>query len=62
MPDRVTTIACGTKGREDQEKPTANTRPVIDMIIHLAGKRHPVKALLDTGCSVKLINEKPLGK
>ena len=32
------------------------------MIIHLAGRKHPVRALLDTGCSVPLINEETTRK
>lgn len=65
VPRGVIDLVCGTKRREPEEKgpspPTRkprNMRPVISMI--LQGKK--VKALLDTGCSVALINQRTVGE
>ena len=37
--------------------PLSGTRPIIWMILHQGGKQHKIKVLLDTGCSVPLINQ-----
>jgi len=34
-----------------------DTRPVITMMVHQDKSKHPVRVLLDTGCSIALINE-----
>ena len=55
-------LVCGvTKKRKNQgpettERKKRPTRPVISMILHTGKNRHLVKALLDTGCSLPLIN------
>jgi len=36
---------------------TRGTRSIIQMVIHEGGRQHPVKVLLDTGCSIALINQ-----
>jgi len=50
----------GTK-RWNPEKwkktPTYITRPVVTMLIHAGNQKHPVQVLLDTGCSITLINQ-----
>jgi len=33
------------------------TRPIINMLLHIGTEKKPVKALLDTGCSIALINQ-----
>jgi len=37
---------------------TVAIRPVINMILHQDGRKHQVRALLDAGCSIALINNK----
>ena len=37
--------------------PLSGTRPIIWMILHQGGKQYRIKVLLDTGCSVPLINQ-----
>jgi len=41
-----------------REEPTSGIRPIIHMILYQGQDRHPVTVLLDTGCSVPLINER----
>jgi len=57
-------MVCGvTKRRTDDpdtgpgKKRRRATRPIIDMLLHVGTKKKPVKALLDTGCSIALINQ-----
>jgi len=45
-----------------EPKRKRQTRPIIPMILHLDGKRHQVKVLLDTGCSIPLINQQTVEK
>ena len=41
----------------DNKKQRRNVRPVILMMLHWQGTSHPVRVLLDTGCSINLINQ-----
>jgi len=59
-------LICGaTKRKTPPEKEKASDgrkqrridRPVILMLLHWQGKSHPVRVLLDTGCSINLINQ-----
>jgi len=60
---RTLAIICGlTRKQKKLKEPIHGTRPVIDMVLHHDQERHQVKALLDTGCSVALINEKTAKK
>jgi len=63
-PERVCTMVCGvTKRRPDdpdtgpRKKRRRTTRPIINMLLHVGTEKKPVKALLDTGCSIALINQ-----
>jgi len=51
----------GTKrwnpAQETKREPISGAHPVIKMILHLGEEKHPVQVLLDTGCSVPLINQ-----
>jgi len=40
--------------------PASGTRLIITMVLHHEGENHRVQALLDTGCSVALINERTM--
>jgi len=60
-------IICGISRKQPAEEPRAETskkkklsdpRPVIDMMVHQDGKTHQIRALLDTKCSVALINKR----
>jgi len=60
------TIVCGTgqkrsaeKPKEEakRKKPRCRPRPVITMLLHVGQKKHRVQVLLDTGCSVPLVNQ-----
>jgi len=64
-------IICGTSRKRLAEEPSAGTskkkklsdpRPIIDMMVHQDGKTHQLRALLDTGCSVALINKRTVEK
>jgi len=67
---RVKHLVCGTSKRKRKEpgpedsapgkKRKKNDRPIISMMLHWNGSQHPVKALLDTGCSVTLINQQTI--
>ena len=48
----------GTPSSKKLRKPTSGTCPVIDMVLYQGEKGHQIKVLLDTGCSIALINEK----
>jgi len=68
-PGGVRTIICGASKRKpgvsNEERPTKkprNTRLIIDMLLHNGTQRKPIKALLDTGCSIALINQKTVDK
>jgi len=64
-PNGVTNLICGASKRKQEGpgtetvEPTKRrqTRPIIPMVLHLNGKRHPVRTLLDTGCSIPLISQ-----
>jgi len=67
------TIICGASRKGKNEEPSAGTpkkprrmprsctRPVIEMVLHQGNIRHRIRALLDTGCSIALINERTVG-
>jgi len=67
---RVKNLVCGTvkrkkkvPGLEDSapgKKGRKNDRPIISMMLHWNESQHLVKALLDTGCSVALINQQTI--
>jgi len=68
-PERAFLIVCGvTKRRTDDpdtgpgKKRQRNTRPIIDMLLHDGTEKRPVKALLDTGCSIALINQQTVNR
>jgi len=61
---------CGISGKKRKnEEPSAGTlskktgefprgiRPIIEMIIHHEQRKYKIRALLDTGCSLMLINQ-----
>jgi len=45
-----------------KKTPHSGTRPVINMILHHNDRRHQIKALLDTGCSIALINQQTVNQ
>jgi len=57
-------LVCSTSKREEpgledlaaRKKRKKNDQPIISMMLHGNKTQHPVKALLDTGYSVALIN------
>jgi len=63
------TIICGTSRKRKIEEPSAGTptkkakspigghRPIIEMVLHIGPRKNKVKVLLDTGCSISLINQ-----
>ena len=68
-PGGVRVISCGASKRKpgisDEERPakkSRNTRPIINMLLHDGTQRKPIKVLLDTGCSIALINQKTVDK
>ena len=69
------TIVCGASRKWKSRKPSAGTPSsknprklasgtclVIDMVLYQGEKGHRIKVLLDTGCSIALINEKTAEK
>jgi len=63
---KTKTIVCGTgqkRGAEEPEgearrkKPRCGPQPVITMLLHVGQEKHQVQVLLDTGCSVPLVNK-----
>jgi len=67
------TIVCGLsrkrKNAENGETHTcqakkilSGTRPIIDMVLHQEGQERRIKVLLDTGCSVALINQQTIDR
>jgi len=68
VPGRVAKQICSAskRKREDPDGGTAEpkrkrqTCPVIPMVLLLDGKQHQVKTLLDTGCSIPLINQRTI--
>jgi len=70
-PKRAFNLVCGATKRkqEDPIKPETpgkrrkrNERPVIPMVLHTEKGRHKVEVLLDTGCSIPLINQQTVEK
>ena len=41
---------------------TRGTRPIITMLLHLDRKKHQIRVLLDTGCSIALLNSQTVEK
>ena len=39
------------------KKPRCGPRPIITMLLHVEQEKHRVQVLLDTGCSVPLVNK-----
>ena len=70
----VVTLSCGVTRKRKKEEPSAGTlakrirktlsgtRPIITMLLHQGHKKHQVQVLLDTGCSVALINQQTVGR
>jgi len=67
-PNGTVSLVCGTsrkrKKREDpnikeksEKKPQRSNRPIVTMLLHHHNNSYRVKALLDTGCSINLINQ-----
>jgi len=44
------------------KKILSGTRPIIDMVLHQEGQERRIKVLLDTGCSVALINQQTINR
>jgi len=69
-PNRVTNLICGATKRKQEGPDTETvetrkrrqTHPVIPMVLHVNRKRHPVRTLLDTGCSIPLISQRTIEK
>ena len=71
---KTSTIICGLSKTQRNEEPSAgtpskkprtipsSTRPIITMILHVGKKEHPIRVLLDTGCSVALLNQQTVEK
>jgi len=45
-----------------KSKTNPGARPIITMILHQDKAKHPIRVLLDTGCSIALINEHTIKK
>jgi len=67
------TIVCGLSrkrknaGNDEMHTCQANkilsgTRLIIDMVLHQEGQERRIKVLLDTGCSVALINQQTINR
>jgi len=65
-PERTPRQKCGAAKRKttapgndtpDNKRRRGNNRPVITMLLHCHETSHPVRVLLDTGCSIGLINQ-----
>jgi len=50
--------SAGTPPSKKPRKPASGTHPIIDMVLYQGEKGHRIKVLLDTGCSIALINKK----
>jgi len=71
---RTSTIICRLSKKRRNEEPSGGTPfkkprtvpsgtcPVITMILHMGEKIHPISVLLDTGCSIALINQQTVEK
>ena len=71
QPETSTTI-CGLSQKRKNQEPSAgtwskkprgethSTHPIITMILHLDGKKHQIRVLLDTGCSIALLNSQTM--
>ena len=71
---RTSTIICGLSKKRRNKEPNAGTPskkprtvrsgtcPIITMILHLGKEKHPIQVLLDTGCSVALLNRQTVEK
>jgi len=68
-PNGTVNLVCGASRKRKREKATPNTkeksekkprrnnRPIVTMLLHHQKNSYRVKALLDTGCSINLINQ-----
>jgi len=65
---KTSTKICGLSKKRKNAEPSAGTpskkrtvhdgtRPIITMILHVREKEHQIRVLLDTGCSVALLNQ-----
>jgi len=71
---KISTIICGLSKKRKIEEPSAGTgpkrprkdtrgtRPIITMILHQGAEKHQIRVLLDTGCSIALLNDQTVGK
>jgi len=71
---QVYAIICGTSWKRKNKEPSPRTSPkkqrellavthlIIDTVLHHNRKKHRVKALLDTGCSITLISNRTTRK
>jgi len=48
--------------KKPRRTPCSGTRPVIEMVLYQDNIRHRIRVLLDTGCSIALINEQTMGR
>ena len=48
--------------RKKLRKPARGARPIIEMVLHQGQKTHQARVLLDTGCSIALINSQSVKK
>ena len=58
--DEVKNLICGVTKTKTPEKRGA--RPIIDVILHNGQDQHQVRALLDPGCSINLMNQRTADK
>jgi len=68
-PERTCELICGATKRkaedpdaEPRRKKNRNSRPIITMLLHAGASKVPVKVLLDTGCSINLINQRTVDR
>jgi len=52
----------GGVSRKREKEPTSSARLIITMLLYQGDKQHTVKALLDMGCSITLINQQTVEK
>jgi len=71
---KASTIICGLSAKRKGREPSAGTspknhrtdtsgaHPVITIMLNLGGNKHQLRVLLDTGCSIALLNQQAVEK